>query len=163
MLIERDLKQDKKLEKLLKQSGGLRIPGAINCFEIAVRAIIGQKISVKAARTILTRLTELCGQIQKFDVNITLTKCFPTAEDILKHDLSNIGLPKSKIASLIAFAKAIVKKEICLDGTGDFDETCQKLQSIKGIGPWTVEYIAMRGLRNPDAFKDLNDQSHFLY
>lgn len=152
MLIEKDLKQDKKLAKLLKKSEGLRIPGAINCFEIAVRAIIGQKISVKAARTILTRLTNLCGQRQRFDTNISLTTYFPTADDILKHDLSGLGLTKSKIESLTALAKAIVKKEICLDGTADFDGTCQKLQSIKGIGPWTVEYIAMRGLRNPNAF-----------
>ena len=86
MLIEKDLKQDKMLAPLLKKHKGLRMPGAINGFEIAVRAIIGQKISVKAAKTILARLTNLCGQTQCIDTNISLKKIFPTAKDILKHD-----------------------------------------------------------------------------
>ena len=66
--------------------------------------------------------------------------------------LSNLGLTSSKIDSITALANATVKKEVYIDGTADFETTCQKLKSIKGIGPWTVEYIAMRALRNPNAF-----------
>lgn len=154
MAIETSLKEDEKLRPFLTQCQGLRIPGCWDGFELAVRAIAGQKISVKAARTILSRMVELCGETQTVDASLPLTRFFPTPENILTADLSKIGLPQSKIATLQALAHAIADKTLVLDGTADFDKTCQKLLSIKGIGPWTVEYIAMRALRNPDGFPE---------
>ncbi|MCP4474426.1 MAG: DNA-3-methyladenine glycosylase 2 family protein [Gammaproteobacteria bacterium] len=152
MHIENDLKRDKKLKPFLAQYQGLRIPGCWNGFELAVRAVIGQKISVKGARTILIRLVELCGEKQTFDQSLTLTRFFPTPKNILAADLSTIGLTKAKIHTLKALAQALHDKKLILDGTADYNKTCQQLLAIKGIGPWTVEYIAMRGLKNPDAF-----------
>ena len=80
MAIENNLKQDSKLAPFLNQHQGLRIPGCWDGFELAVRAIIGQKISVKAARTVLSRLVENCGESQSMDESIKLTHFFPTAE-----------------------------------------------------------------------------------
>ena len=154
MAIENSLKEDEKLIPLLQSHRGLRIPGCWDGFELAIRAIVGQKISVKAARTILGRLVALCGEKQTLDETLQLSRFFPTPENILAADLSKIGLTSAKIASLKALAYEVLNKTLILDGTADFDETCHKLLSIKGIGQWTVEYISMRALRNPDAFPE---------
>ena len=154
MSIEKSLQEDIKLKPFLIQHRGLRIPGGWDSFELAVRAVVGQKISVKAARTILTRIVEICGEKQTFDESLPLKRFFPTPENILATDLSKIGLPTSKIETLKSLAREINHKTLILDGTADFEATCQKLLSIKGIGPWTVEYIAMRALRNPNGFPE---------
>lgn len=152
MVIEHGLKEDEKLKPYLAQYKGLRIPGGWDGFELATRAIVGQRISVKAARAILDKIVALCGERQNFDASLQLECFFPTPENILTADLSNIGLPKSRVETLKSLAHAMVNRTLFLDGTADFEDTCKKLLSIKGIGPWTVEYIAMRALRNPNAF-----------
>lgn len=152
MAIENDLSKDKKLKMFLAQQKGLRITGSWDGFELAVRAIVGQKISVKAARTILGRIVNVCGDKQTFDQSIQLSYFFPSPENILTADLSHTGLTSSKIQTLKLLASAVKANLLILDGTESYDETRQKLLSIKGIGEWTVEYIAMRALKNPDAF-----------
>ncbi|MCE3268018.1 MAG: 3-methyladenine glycosylase/8-oxoguanine glycosylase [Burkholderiales bacterium] len=154
MSIEATLCEDEKLKPFLKLYSGLRIPGCWDGFELAVRTIIGQKISVKGARTILNRLVATYGKKQSFDNSLSLTHFFPTPKDILEADLAKIGITLSKIASIKCLAQAVVNKSIVLDGTADFADTCRELLAIKGIGPWTVEYIAMRALRNPDSFPE---------
>jgi len=154
MAIENDLKKDKKLKSLLAQQNGLRIAGAWDGFELAVRAVVGQKISVSAARTVLGRIVNRCGEKQKVDPSLRLERFFPTPKNILAADLSNLGLTGSKIETLKKLAAAVDNKILILDGTDSFEETSQKLLSIKGIGLWTVEYIAMRALKNPNAFPE---------
>lgn len=154
MAIENNLSEDSKLAPLLTQYRGLRIPGCWDGFELAVRAIIGQKISVKAARTVLSRLVENCGEQQTWDETIKLTYFFPTPENILAADLSQIGLTQSKVATLKELATQVANKNLILDGTANLEEVSRKLLAIKGIGPWTVEYIAMRALRHPNAFPE---------
>lgn len=152
MAIETSLKEDIQLRPYLEQYPGLRIPGGWDEFELAVRAIVGQRISVKAARTILCKIVEICGERQTLESSLQLTHFFPTPQRILEADLSGSGLPKARIETLKNLAQEILNNHLILDGTADFAETCQKLLSIKGIGAWTVEYIAMRALRNPNAF-----------
>lgn len=154
MAIESCLQEDKKLKPFLTQHRGLRIAGCWDGFELAVRAVVGQKISVKAARTILSRIVEICGEKQTLDSSLQLERFFPTPENILAADLSQIGLPGSRVETLKALAHETINNNLVLDGTADFDNTCRKLLSIKGIGPWTVEYISMRALRNPNAFPE---------
>ncbi|MCC2625431.1 MAG: 3-methyladenine glycosylase/8-oxoguanine glycosylase [Burkholderiales bacterium] len=154
MAIEHTLKEDKQLVPFLKTHQGLRIPGGWDGFELAIRAIIGQKISVKGARTTLSKLVTHCGEKQHFDKTLPLTNFFPTPDSIIRADLTGIGLTTAKINSIKALAQEIVNGNIVLDGTADFEDTCKKLLAIKGIGPWTVQYIAMRALRNPDAFPE---------
>lgn len=152
MVIETSLKEDTQLRPYIEQYPGLRIPGGWDGFELAVRAIAGQSISVKAARAILCKIVEICGERQTLDRSLQLTHFFPTPQRILEVDLSGSGLPKARIETLKSLAQEILNDHLILDGTADFAETCQKLLSIKGIGAWTVEYIAMRALRNPNAF-----------
>jgi AraC family transcriptional regulator of adaptative response / DNA-3-methyladenine glycosylase II len=154
MAIDGTLKEDKQLVPFLKTHPGLRVPGGWDGFELAIRAIVGQKISVKGARTTLGKLVTHCGEKQQFDTKLPLTHFFPTPEKILMANLSGIGLTQAKINSIKVLAQEIVNGNIILDGTADFVETCKKLLAIKGIGPWTVQYIAMRALRNPDAFPE---------
>jgi len=154
MSIEHTLGEDEKLRPFLKQSSGLRIPGCWDGFELAIRAIVGQKISVKAAHTILGRIVENCGERQLLDSSLKVTHFFPTPERILGADLSNIGLTSSKIATIKSLATAVANKTIVLDGTANFAETCQRLLAIKGIGLWTMEYIIMRALRDPNGFPE---------
>ena len=154
MAVKNALQEDKKLKPYLKKYRGLRIPGCWDSFELAVRAVVGQKISVKAARTVLNRIVELCGERQVLDSRLKLTRFFPTAENMLSADLSKVGLPRSKIETLKSLAQAVSDKTLILDGTADFETTSRSLLAIKGIGSWTVEYLAMRGLRNPNAFPE---------
>lgn len=154
MAIDMTLQMDEQLKPFLQQYPGLRIPGCFDGFELAIRAIIGQKISVKGARTALSRLVNNCGKKQLFDKALPMTHFFPSAEDILEADLSKIGLTSSKIMSIKSLAYEVANKNIILDGTADFADTCQRLLAIKGIGPWTIQYIAMRALRNPDSFPE---------
>lgn len=164
LAIENSLKEDSQLTPFLMQHQGLRIPGSWDGFELAVRAIIGQRISVKAARVILGRIVDLCGETQALDESLLLEKYFPTPENILAADLSKIGLPHSKINTLKILAQEVANHNLVLDGTADFESTCRKLLAIKGIGAWTVEYISMRALRNPDSFPetDLDLQKKIL-
>jgi AraC family transcriptional regulator of adaptative response / DNA-3-methyladenine glycosylase II len=154
MAIQCTLQQDAKLKPFLKQYSGLRIPGCWDGFELAIRAIVGQKISVKAAHTILGRIVNICGERQTLDETCKLTHYFPDAEKILNADLSGIGLTTSKIESIKLLAQEVANKTIILDGTADFEDTCKRLLALKGIGKWTVEYIAMRALRDPNAFPE---------
>jgi len=154
MAIENNLRDDKRLKPYLKKLPGLRIPGCWGGFELAVRAVVGQRISVQAARTILGRIVELCGEMQDLDSNLKLTRSFPTPESILSADLSHIGLPASRIETLKILAHEVANNNLILDGTANIAETCERLLAIKGIGSWTVEYIAMRALRNPNAFPE---------
>lgn len=152
--IENCLKEDHQLKPFLQKFKGLRIPGGWDGFELAVRAIIGQRISVQAARVILGKIVECCGEKQTLDETLKLTRFFPTPENIIAADLSRIGLPVSRIETLQTLARKVMDKTLMLDGTADYEETCRTLLAIKGIGPWTVEYIAMRALRNPNGFPE---------
>lgn len=152
MSIERVLLEDDKLRTFVKKHRGLRIPGCFDGFELAIRAIIGQKISVAAAHTILGRLVEKYGETQQLDKLLKVAKFFPTPQSVFNADLSGVGLTAAKVQSIKALANEVLNNKLILDGSADFEETCNKLLAIKGIGPWTVEYIAMRALRNPNGF-----------
>lgn len=154
MAIENSLQKDIQLRPFLNEHKGLRIAGCWDGFELAVRAVVGQRISVKGARTILGRIVEICGEPQTLDESLKLERFFPTPENILAADLSSIGLTGARITTLKLLAEEVASGRIILDGTADFEETCAKLMAIKGIGIWTVEYIAMRALRNPNSFPE---------
>ena len=147
------LKKDKFMKPIASQFPGLRVPGCWDGFEIALRAIVGQQISVKGAKTILERLILRCGGKGKFPTR-ELEYYFPTPEQVLKADLKGLGLTQTRLQTLKALAKAVHDGDVNVNGIGDYDETCKRLLAIKGIGPWTVDYIAMRALGNPNAFPE---------
>jgi len=137
---------------LLRRRPGLRLPGAWNAFELAVRAVLGQQVSVAAARTLAARLVERFGKPFSAPLALGLTHAFPQARDIAAasvSELASIGLPGKRAEALRDLAKAVVNGEVDFSATPA--ELCNSLQALRGIGAWTAQYIAMRALRDPDA------------
>ncbi|MFI7638596.1 DNA-3-methyladenine glycosylase 2 family protein [Nonomuraea sp. NPDC049400] len=120
---------------------GLRVPGAFDGFELAVRAVVGQQISVAGARTLLGRIVaRAAGPL------------FPTPAELLDTDLTGLGLTNRRIATLKHLAAHLADGHIDLDGGQDPTEAVAALLEVPGIGPWTASYIALRALRDPDAW-----------
>lgn len=136
---------------------GTRLPGCFEPFEMSVRAILGQQITVKAAVTLAGRIVEDLGQ--PVDTGVEgLTHTFPAAEDIaalgddIKDRLGALGVIAARSACILNLADALVKGKIILDQSADPGQEMRKLRAIKGIGSWTAQYIAMRTMNWPDAF-----------
>ena len=142
------LKKDALLARALRKRPGLRVPGAWDPFELAVRAVLGQQVSVAAARTFATRIVAAQGVPLPVPAG-GITHLFPSAQVLAEADLGKIGLTGARVATLNALAVAVRDGAINFDNG---DEMRQALLKVPGIGPWTVEYIALRGLSDPDAF-----------
>jgi AraC family transcriptional regulator of adaptative response / DNA-3-methyladenine glycosylase II len=133
---------------------GLRVPGTVDGFEIAVRAIVGQQISVRAARTLLGRLVARHGGTLA-EAPAGLGRLFPSAAAIAElppAQVAALGILPARARTLVGVAKAVVRGEVDLGAGADVDATREQLRAIPGIGPWTIEYISMRALAWPDAF-----------
>jgi AraC family transcriptional regulator of adaptative response / DNA-3-methyladenine glycosylase II len=149
--IARRLSRDTRLAPRLRRHPGLRVPGAWDPFEMAVRAILGQQVSVRGASTLAGRLVQSFGQPAHVDLP-GVTHTFPTPARLAAADLRGIGLPSARAAAIRQFAMAIAEGRLVLDARRDLDATIAALTDLPGIGPWTAHYIAMRALREPDAF-----------
>jgi AraC family transcriptional regulator of adaptative response / DNA-3-methyladenine glycosylase II len=153
-LIAAHLMQDKLLKKGVIKNPGLRVPGAFDGFEMAIRAIIGQQITVKAATTIAGRVAEAFGE--KIQTPFPeLTRLSPLAKQVAKatvDDVASLGIVSARAKCIIALAQAFHSSSLTLDAGADPETAIQKLVAMPGIGPWTAQYIAMRALRWPDAF-----------
>jgi AraC family transcriptional regulator, regulatory protein of adaptative response / DNA-3-methyladenine glycosylase II len=142
---------DPVLAPLVAAHPGLRVPGAVDGFEMVVRAIIGQRISVAGATTLTGRLVAALGEpLSSPDGG--LTRAFPTPERVAEADLDQIGVTKARVAALRALARAVVKGDLELDRGADRAAAAAALLALRGVGPWTVAYVAMRALGDPDAF-----------
>ena len=145
---------ESQLGELAEGAPGLRVAGAFDGLEVAVRAILGQQVSVKAASSLAGRLAALLGRkIETPWDDVFLLS--PTAEALAGasvEQITSLGIISSRAASIIELAKAVQKGELRLEPGMDLEATHAKLQSIPGIGEWTAEYIAMRCLAWPDAF-----------
>ncbi len=133
---------------------GLRVPGAFDGFEIAVRTILGQQVSVKAATTLMGRFVQCFGESMTTPFP-TLTHLTPTAERVAQADITaimSLGILETRAKSIIALARAIAERTLSLTPGSSMDQTIAQLQELPGIGPWTAHYIAMRVLGDPDAF-----------
>lgn len=145
------LGQDPALRPVLRKWPGLRVPGSVDGTEIAVRAILGQQVSVKGARTLAGRLVAAYGdELKKPSAGITHT--FPSAERLADASLDEIGMPEARRRALRSVAGAISDGRVALDAGADRSETRDALLVISGIGPWTASYLQMRALHDPDAF-----------
>jgi AraC family transcriptional regulator, regulatory protein of adaptative response / DNA-3-methyladenine glycosylase II len=131
------LRGDRLLRPIIRQHGGIRVPGAWDAFEIAVRAIVGQQVSVAGATTTLRKLVDHFG-------------AFPTAQQLATETIG--GMPKERAATIKRLASAVVAGDVMLERGASLEDSLVRLTAIKGIGPWTANYIAMRALREPDAF-----------
>lgn len=130
------------LRALVEARPGLRVPGAFDGFELAIRAVVGQQVSVKGARTLLGRIVARAGA----------DGLFPMPEQLAEADLTGLGLTNRRIATMRDLAGRIAEGEIDLDGGQDPAHAVAALLEVPGIGPWTASYIALRALRDPDAW-----------
>jgi AraC family transcriptional regulator, regulatory protein of adaptative response / DNA-3-methyladenine glycosylase II len=140
---------DPLLGSLVARWPGLRIPGAWDPFECAVRAIFGQQLSLSAGCTLLARLVSRFGTALSVPED-GLTHLFPTANVLAAADLRGLGLTTAKAKALRALARAVADAHLRFDGTAD--EVVDSLTKLPGIGKWTAHYIALRALQEPDAF-----------
>jgi AraC family transcriptional regulator of adaptative response / DNA-3-methyladenine glycosylase II len=145
------LTQDSFLAPAVEKLPGLRVPGHMDGFELACRAVIGQQISVAGARTMLGRLVEALGEPLSTPDG-TLNRLFPTASAVAGSTLDGLGLTGARRRTLTALAGAVAGGSLDLNRGADRSETVQKLLELPGIGPWTASYIAIRALGDPDAF-----------
>jgi AraC family transcriptional regulator of adaptative response / DNA-3-methyladenine glycosylase II len=151
--IEEHLSGDRLLRAIVRRHPGLRVPGAWDGFELAVRAILGQQVSVKGATTIAGRLAARAGSpLPEALERDGLTTLFPDAATLAGADLDGLGMPGARVAAVRGLARAVRDGEVGLDPSADPDRTRRALCALPGIGEWTADYVAMRALRHPDAF-----------
>jgi AraC family transcriptional regulator of adaptative response / DNA-3-methyladenine glycosylase II len=145
------LSADSLLRPLIRRNRGLRSPGTVDGTELAIQAVMGQQVSLGAARTLTARLVRSSGDAIKM-AHPTLTHLFPTAGAIAAADLTELGVPASRRATLIGMANSIASGSVSLDPGADRAEVYQRLTALPGIGEWTAGYILMRALGDPDTF-----------
>jgi AraC family transcriptional regulator of adaptative response / DNA-3-methyladenine glycosylase II len=142
---------DRTLKRLLRNHPGVRVPGAWDGYELTIRAILGQQISVKAATTIAGRIADRYGEPVKTGDD-SLGRLFPTPAKLARARFNKLGLVQSRIDTIRRVSAAVHAGDIRFDGTQTTGDTCEALLGIKGIGDWTTQYVRMRALRDPDAF-----------
>jgi AraC family transcriptional regulator, regulatory protein of adaptative response / DNA-3-methyladenine glycosylase II len=150
-IVDAALSSDPSLRPLVRATPGLRLPGTADGFELVVRAILGQQISVRSARTFAGRIAEACGTPLERPVG-DVTRLFPTAERLAASSLDGIGLTTAREATLRRVAELVASGELDLSGEADLEGTHERLLAVRGIGPWTVAYVSMRALGDRDAF-----------
>jgi AraC family transcriptional regulator of adaptative response / DNA-3-methyladenine glycosylase II len=143
------LAADPLIGPLVARRPGLRIPGAWDAFECAVRAVLGQQVSVAAARTLAARLIARCGAPLRAGER-GLTHLFPAPADLAHANLEGLGLTTTRAAALKSLARAVLERRV--DFGGAPADVAAALAALPGIGPWTAEYVALRALGEPDAF-----------
>ncbi|MEJ7744832.1 MAG: AlkA N-terminal domain-containing protein [Nocardioidaceae bacterium] len=150
--IDRHLATDALLHASVQAHPGMRVPGHVDGFEVAVRAVIGQQISVAGARTVAARLVADHGEAVTDPEGLGLTQLFPTAAVLAAVDPTKLPMPRSRARALIEVAAAVAEGRIALDRSADRAEVRAGLVALPGIGPWTADYIALRALGDPDVF-----------
>jgi AraC family transcriptional regulator of adaptative response / DNA-3-methyladenine glycosylase II len=151
--IAEDLGRDPVLAPLVAARPGLRVPGAWDGFELAIRAILGQQISVGAATKLAGKLVSRHGEALPEALRRDgLTHVFPAPAALAATDLASLGMPRTRASALSALAAAVVADPQIFGPRRSLDAAITQLRSLAGIGEWTAQYIAMRELREPDAF-----------
>ncbi len=149
------LARDPRLAPLVAALPGIRIPGAWSPFEAAMRAVVGQQVSVAGARTALARLAERLGKrLAEPAQGDGIERLFPEPQAIAEADLSWFGAPESRKRSLRETARFFAASGERLLGALPIEEASEELVKLPGVGPWSAHYVALRGLGNPDAFPE---------
>ncbi len=139
------------LGALVRVTPGRRVPGAIDGHELSVRAVLGQQVSVRGASTLAGRLVAEHGEQLERPLG-TVTHVFPSADALANADPAKLAMPAARRRALLALVGALANDELVIDAGADRMQARHRLLALPGIGPWTAEYIAMRALRDPDAF-----------
>lgn len=145
------LRSDPLIGELVKAQPGRRVPGVVDGDELAIRAVLGQQVSLAGAATLAHRLVIACGE--KLDQPFgTVTHRFPTAAAIAAVDPESLAMPRSRRTALLGLAQALADGTVALHPDADHEQTRRQLLDLPGIGPWTADYIRMRALHDPDVF-----------
>jgi AraC family transcriptional regulator of adaptative response / DNA-3-methyladenine glycosylase II len=139
------------LGPLVGRAPGRRVAGAVDGHELAVRAMLGQQVSLRGAATLAGRLVADCGERLERPLG-AVTHVFPAAEALADTGLEGLAMPVVRRRGLLALVTALARRELAIDVGADRVDARRQLRALPGIGPWTAEYIAMRALRDPDAF-----------
>lgn len=148
------LSEDPAIAPLIRARPGLRVPGAWDGFELAMRAILGQQITVTAAIGLASKLVAQYGATVQVDTSgfEQLTHVFPTPDRLAEVQLATLGMPRARAAALSAMAAAAMNDPNIFGVRRSLEDAIQQLRELPGVGDWTAQYIAMRELREPDAF-----------
>jgi AraC family transcriptional regulator of adaptative response / DNA-3-methyladenine glycosylase II len=153
-IIASHLTVDSRLKSVVSRCAGVRVPGAFDSFELTVRAILGQVVSVRAATTLAGRLAQEYGE--PLDTTFSgLERLSPTPARIAlapASEIAALGIATSRAETIRSIAEAVNRRELDLEPGADPEEAIRALQAFPGIGDWTAQYVAMRALRWPDAF-----------
>src|SRR5580658_3021735 len=156
MAIWEALRRDPLIGPLVRRDPGRRVPGAADGFELAVRAVIGQQVSVPGARAVAGRLVLAAGELLPGSGPVSaVTHLFPTPAalvELAERDPGAFSMPAGRRRALVALAHAVDAGDVVIDPGADPAELRRSLVALPGIGPWTAESVAMRALRDPDAF-----------
>lgn len=150
-LVRATLGRDPRLAAALARQPGLRVPGAFDPFECAVRAILGQQVTVRGATTLTGRLVARFGTPLEPPLVAGLTHLFPLPETLAEADLEKIGLPGARAATLRRLAGSVADGSLRLDACAGLEEFVARFTALPGIGKWTAHYVAMRAFGEPDA------------
>lgn len=149
------LLDDPVLAPSVRATPGLRVPGSVDPFETAIRAVVGQQISVAGARTVAGRIVAAAGEPVSTSLgaqHASLTHVFPTPAAIADIDPTVLAMPGSRRRTVIELARRVAAGELVVDHGANRDDVVAALLDVPGIGPWTAGYVAMRGLADPDVF-----------
>ncbi len=145
-------RRDPVLRKSARARPGLRLPGAWDGFELVIRAILGQQVTVAGATTLSGRLVERYGKRLGEKEQDGPAWIFPTPEALAQVDPSKLSMPQARGRTIVAIAQEVCDGNLILDGSADPDDVIERLLAIPGIGDWTAQYVAMRALNDSDAF-----------
>jgi AraC family transcriptional regulator of adaptative response / DNA-3-methyladenine glycosylase II len=149
--IDAALARDPKLARSVRRIPGMRVPGSFDGFELVLRAIFGQQVSVSGARTSLGKLATIYGT--PIDPPIgTITHVFPTPTQVAELPPDAFRMPRARAEAIRRVAALVAEGTLDLSGNSPGEDTLHVLGEVRGIGPWTLAYVAMRALRDPDAF-----------
>lgn len=143
---------DPLLARLVETRPGLRVPGGWDTFELAIRAVLGQQVTLEAARRLATKLVKTFGTKLPNSSNVRLTHLFPTPEQLACADVTVIGMPRARARTISALAEAVVVNPELLRPGHSLEDSLTRLRAILGVGDWTAQYIALRALGETDAF-----------
>lgn len=146
------LATDDLMARLVTARPALRVFGGWDPFEVAMRTINGQQVSVERARHLNGVLVVRAGATPRLSRSNGLNRLFPTPHEVLAADLAGMGMPGARVATLTTMAAAAAADPSLFDTAGSLEQAVDRLRAIKGIGEWTAHYIAMRACRQPDAF-----------
>lgn len=152
VIIANALEANARIKKLLKKHPGPRLPSGWDPFEVAVSAILGQVVSVERGRSLVSDLIESLGEDSSLTYEGKIIKLFPTPERIARADLTFLKTTQGRKETLKEFATAVMNGKISLEATQDIEKFHSSLKNIKGIGPWTSSYMALKCIRHTDAF-----------